>query len=184
MRLFGDWQADRDRRRRAATFVRALHAEPGDEDVAWLADVAAGGDVDHARWEWRYARRALGLLLAQRDALDDRTASLVALELSEALVRDPHVAVGMLTLAERQFNERLAAYRDALRSRSGEGVGTRLARILLAFAGTVRPKPEILARGAAALDRYVDEVSAALAAAFGAPNLPEDVAPSSAIRPS
>jgi len=178
VRLFGDWQAERDRKRRAASFVRALHAEPVEEEVAWLANAAAGGDADHARWEWRYARRSLGLLVAQRDALDDRTPSHIARELSEALTRDPHIAVGALTLAERQFNERLAAYRDALASRSGEPTGTRLARILLAFTGMVRPKPEVLAHAATVLGRYLAEVSSALEHAFGTPSLPEDVPPS------
>jgi hypothetical protein len=176
--LFGGRQPERDRRRRASAFVRALHAEPDDEDVTWLADAATGGDGDHARWEWRYARRALGLLVSQRDALDDRTPSLVAFELSEALARDPHIAVGMLPLAERQFNERLSAYRDALASRSGEPTATRLARILLAFSGTIRPRPEVLSRAALTLGRYVAEVSSALEHAFGSASLPEDVPPS------
>lgn len=179
MRLFGEWKhAERDRRRRAVTYVRALHAEPLEEEVAWLAATAAGGDSDHARWEWRYARRALGLLVAQRDALDDRTPSLVALELTEGLARDGHIAVGMLPLAERQFNERLAAYRDALASRSGEPTPTRVARILLAFTGTVRPKPEVLAHAAGVLARYLAEIGAALGHAFGSPSLPEDLPPS------
>jgi len=179
VRLFGDWTAERDRKRRAASFVRALHAEPDEEDVAWLAATAAGGDTDHARWEWRYARRALGLLVAQRDSLDDRTPSLVAQELSESLARDPNIAVGALALAGKQFNERLSAYRDALLSRSGEPTATRVARILLAFTGLVRPKPDVLARAAATLGRYLGEVSVALEQAFGSASLPEDVPPSS-----
>jgi hypothetical protein len=183
VRLFGDRSSDRgDRRRRAAAYVRALQSEPALADVTWLAGAAAGGDTDHASWEWRYARRAVGLLVAQRDALDDLTPSLVAQELSEALTRDPHVAVGMLPLAERQFNERLAAYRDALASRSGETLGVRLARILLAFTGTVRPKPEILARAGESMARCVEEASAALEHAFGSPSLPDDVPPSAAVR--
>src|SRR5438270_10337116 len=128
MALFGRWRAARQLRRKAEQYVTALVTEPATDDVLWLAGVATHGDEDHARWEWRYARRALGLLVAQRDALDDRTPSLIAQELSEALARDPHIAVGALALAERQFNERLAAYRDALASRSGEPTGTRLAR--------------------------------------------------------
>jgi len=183
VRLFGDRQGERDRRRRAAaSYVRWLHTEPADDVVAWLAESAGGGDLDHARWEWRYARRALGLLVAQRDSLDDLTPSLVAQELSEALGRDPHVAVGMLDLAERQFNERLAAYRDAMRSRSGEPLGTRVARILLAFTGSIRPRPDVLAHGDATLTQYVDAASAALAHAFGTASLPEDVPPSAARR--
>jgi hypothetical protein len=178
VRLFGDWQADRDRRRRTAAYIRALHVEPPEPDVEWLAGAAAGGDLDHARWEWRYARRGLGLLIAQRDALDDLTPSLVAQALSEGLARDPHIAVGMLPLAERQFNERLAAYRDALASKSGEPTPTRVARILLAFTGTVRPRPEILAHASGVFARHLSELGAALEHAFGSPSLPDDVPPS------
>ena len=63
------------RQRRSST---ALFREPDAADVEWLAATATRGDLDHARWELRYARRALGLITAQRDALDDRTASIVA----------------------------------------------------------------------------------------------------------
>src|SRR5207253_853101 len=126
--------------------------------------------------------RAIGLLVAQRDALDDLTASLVAQELTESLARDPFVAVGMLALASQQFNERLAAYRDAMRSRSGEPIGTRLARILLAFTGTVRPKPEALTRAGGILVGHMDEASTALEQAFGSAALPDDIPPSAAAR--
>ena len=57
------WRAGRERQRRAAAVVAALAAEPDEADVAWLADAGANGDVDHARWELRYARAALGLLV-------------------------------------------------------------------------------------------------------------------------
>src|SRR6185437_12094853 len=72
--LFARWRAERDLERRATTFVQTLFVEPGSADVEWLARVATRGDLDHARWELRYARRALGLIAAQRDARDDRTA--------------------------------------------------------------------------------------------------------------
>ena len=182
MRLFGDRSTDR--RRRAAAYARALFIEPAAADVEWLAAVAAGGDVDHAAWEWRYARRALGLLVAQRNALDDLTPSMVAHEVNEGIARDPQIAVGMLPLAQRQFNERLSAYRDALASRSGEGTGTRVARILLAFAGTIRPKPDDLAHAAETLTRCLEETGAALEAAFGSPSLPDDLPPSAVARHS
>ena len=182
MRFFSERKPSVDRRRSAATYVRTLLEHPASDDVAWLAATAAGGDLDHATWEWRYARRAIGLLIAQRDALDDLTPSLVAQELADASSRDPNVAADLLPLAERQFNERLAAYRDALASRSGEALGVRLGRILLAFTGTVRPKPEVLARAAESLARYADTSSSGLASAFGAATLPEDVPPSAAGR--
>lgn len=182
MRLFGDRSTDR--RRRAAAYVGALFGEPAAADVEWLAAVATGGDVDHAAWEWRYARRALGLLVAQRNALDDLTPSIVAHEINEWIARDRLIAPGMLPLAQRQFNERLSAYRDALASRSAESTSTRAARILLAFAGTVRPKPDDLARAAESLARCLEEAGAALEVAFGSPSLPEDLPPSAVARGS
>ena len=180
--LFGG--APRDGRRRAAAFVRTVWADPAEEDVSWLAETATGGDVDHARWELRYARRALGLLAAQRDALDDRTGSLVARAITDAMAADPAVAVSAAALAERQFNDRLAAYRDALQQRSAEEPGTRLGRVLLVFAGSVRA-----ARGAglqpagALLGRYLDEANGALRQAFGEAALPEDQRPSTLAKP-
>ncbi|MDF1502970.1 hypothetical protein [Roseisolibacter sp. H3M3-2] len=180
--LFGG--APRDGRQRATAFVRAVWADPAEEDVQWLATTATGGDVDHARWELRYARRALGLLAAQRDALDDRTGSLEARATTEAMAADPAVAVSAAALAERQFNDRLAAYRDALQQRSSESPGTRLGRVLLVFAGSVRA-----ARGAGLqpagelLGRYLDEANAALRQAFGEASLPEDRAPSTLAKP-
>src|SRR5215217_7566184 len=136
MALFARWRADRELDRRATAFVDRIMEEPSDADVAWLARVATKGDDDHARWELRYARRALGLLVAQRDALDDRTGSAVARELANALLHDPHVAAGRVKVAARQFNDRLAAYREVLTTRSpAEGTGARLGRTLLHLAG-------------------------------------------------
>ena len=180
MGLLGDWQADRERRRRAAAYVRTLHQEPDPGDVAWLARFITNGDSDHAAWELRYARRALGFLVAQRDALDDLTPSLVARELSAALSTDAHVAVGMLPLAERQLNDRLAAYRAAMVERTGEPHVVRLARVLLQFAGDDEARAEQIARRAMVLGRYLEEANAALREAFGIASLPEDVAPSEA----
>ncbi len=176
--LFGGGAA-RDGRQKAAAYARAIWADPAEPDVEWLASAATAGDMDHARWELRYARRALGLLAAQRDAMDDRTGSLVARAVTEAMAMDPAVAVSAAALAERQFNDRLTAYRDALQQRSRESVGTRLGRVLLVFAGSVRA-----ARGAGLqpagelLGRYLDEANAALRQAFGAVELPEDQPPS------
>src|SRR5690606_9472451 len=91
--------------------------EPDEELARWLSQVATGGDLDHAAWELRYARRALGLLAAERDSLDDLTPSLVASALSEEFRRDPAIAADRAPLAERQFNQRLSAYRTAVRER-------------------------------------------------------------------
>src|SRR5215831_19614297 len=119
MPFLSQWRAERDLQRKAAGYVTALFAEPAQADVEWLAQNATRGDVDHATWELRYARRALGMIAAQRDALDDRTASIVARVITEALARDENIASAMTETAERQFNARLSAYRDGLAAKAG-----------------------------------------------------------------
>jgi hypothetical protein len=178
-RLFDEWRSEWRMKRGVGAYVEALMAEPDDNDVAWLASAACGGDVDRAAWELRYARRALGLVVAQRDALDDRTGSLVARELGEALQGDRHIAPSMLELASRQFNDRLATYRDVLTARSpAEGVASRLGRALLFIAGTARASDDMLAHAGDVLVRYVGEANEALRRSFGAPSLPDDIPPS------
>jgi hypothetical protein len=167
------WTLDRDQRRRAASYVTALCAEPADDDVAWLSEHGTDCDTDHARWELRYARRALGLLAAQRDALDDRTASLVASELARSLANDSAIAPGKIRMAERQLNARLSAYGDALGNREGEGSGWHLGRTLLEFAGhRDAVKPSIVAHASDLLARYLGEANDALRKYFGAASLP------------
>ncbi len=180
----GPLLARRRRRQRAERVVNALFREPAEGDVRWLADAAAGGDVDHARWELRYARRALGLLAAQRDALDDQTASDVATAMAAAFAIDAHVSPELRPLAERQFNDRVTTYREALQSRGGPmGPGDKLGRMLLAFASdSARTAGTPLARAIALMAAYLAEASAALRDAYGgAPVLPEDRKPSETV---
>jgi hypothetical protein len=183
VRLFGG--GPRGGRQAAAAYVQVAFAEPAAEDVRWLAALATGGDEDHAAWELRYARRSAALLLAQRDALDDRTGSLVAHALDHAMADDPNVAADLTDLAVRQFNERLAAYRDALDGRSSEGRGARMGRVLLVFSGSVRAaRGAGLAESAAVCERMLAELGAALAGAFGEASLPDDRPPSALVRPA
>ena len=178
MPLFGEWRAERQRRRRASLFVQGLLAEPSPADVRWLAEAAAGGDADHAAWELRYARRALGLLVAERDALDDRTASAVAHALQEALGRDPHVAAAKLDVARQQLNSRLRAYGEVLQHRvPGVTSGERLGRTLIGFAGSL-PSATLIERGSELLAGYVADANEALRREFGVASLPEDLPPS------
>ncbi|MDB4907453.1 MAG: hypothetical protein JWO05_2237 [Gemmatimonadetes bacterium] len=179
MSFLGRWRAERVLQRRAGSFVDVLLHDPQADDVEWLSQVATRGDVDHARWELRYARRALGLLAAQRDALDDRTASLVAHTLAGAFGRDPNIAPDALELAERQFNARLSAYRDALAARAGAQVSARLGQTVLAFSGgSFRDADQHVKRGGALLGSYLTEANSALREIFGIARLPDDVAPS------
>ena len=178
--LFGRWREDRDLQRKADAYVETLMREPSDADVEWLAKSATKGDADHARWELRYARRALGLIVAQRDALDDKTGSAVARTLADATARDRSVDASTIEIAERQFNARISAYRDGLDARtSSTPVATRLGQTLFAFSGgAFRDAKEDVAKGGALLVSYAAEANEALRGAFGTAQLPENVPPS------
>jgi hypothetical protein len=86
--LTPEWRAARERKRKAIAFLSAVRRDPEDADVKWLASAAARDDQDHARWELRYARLALAVLTAQRDALDDRTGSDVVAALGDVITND------------------------------------------------------------------------------------------------
>jgi hypothetical protein len=177
--LFARWRAERELQRKAAVFVAALFKEPEQNDIDWLAQNATREDIDHARWELRYARRALGLIVAQRDALDDRTASVVAREISEAFARDKNISAGMLETAERQFNVRLSAYRDGLAARAGAPTAIRMGQTLFAFAGgSFRVRDDNIVRAGDLLAAYLAEANEALRSAFGTAALPDNVPPS------
>ena len=148
MRLFGSFRDDRALLDRSGRYADALMREPLPADVTWLAGVATRGDMDHAAWELRYLRRAVGLLVAQRDALDDRTHVQVLRALMRRMARDPRVDTDLLELAARQFDARLSAYRDAFTSRGHGTPATRVAQNLLAFAGgPIRGADPAVARG-------------------------------------
>jgi hypothetical protein len=179
MRLFRSFRDDRALLRRSASFADVLRAEPPSDDVEWHARVATRGDLDHARWELRYLRRALGVLVAQRDSLDDRTPSEVLRALLHRMHKDPNVDDGLRELAERQFDARLSAYRDAFSSRGHGTPVLRVAQNMLAFAGgPIRGDDPDVQRGAALVAELVASVNDALRAAFGTAELPEDVSPS------
>ena len=180
-----EWRSERERRRRARAAAAAFRREPDEADVLWLADAAANGDADHARWELRYARAALGLLVTQRDALDDRTVADVSAAIVASLAEDPGIALDRRDLAERQFNDRLAAYREALTLRGGTvPAADRVGRCLLAFASDgARTAGAPLPYAIELLGRYGDEAAEVLRSVYGEAHLPEDVKPS-VLRPA
>lgn len=152
-------------------------------DVEWLASDATRGDVDHAQWELRYLRRSLGILVAQRDALDDRTPSEALRALLHRMHKDRNVDNELVDLAERQFNARLSAYRDAFTSRGHGAPAMRVAQNLLAFSGgPIRGDDPAVKRGTSVVSEYLLAANAALRESFGAAQLPEDIAPSKMIR--
>lgn len=179
------WRAERALRRNAMSYVRSLQAEPGEAEVRFVAAEVTGGDMDHARWELRYARRALGLLTAERDALDDRTGAAVAHALADSMQQDRQVAPDKRDVAERQMNARLFTYREALGTRAPNlPTAERLARALLAFGGaaqTANPRAAVVTELGAILSRYLLEANERLREVFGVADLPEDVAPSKAL---
>lgn len=179
MPIFGRWKAERQLHDRAERFVARLLQEPDAEHVAWLAGAATRGDADHAAWELRYARRALGLVSAQRDALDDRTGAAVAHAMAGAFERDRRIGRDRLELAQRQFNDRLSAYRDAVGARVTAATPARLGRTLLAFAGgSFRDLDANVERAGELLAADLRSANEALREIFGAASLPEHVPPS------
>jgi hypothetical protein len=120
----------------------------------------------------------VALLVAERDALDDRTGSLVAREMRQALQMDRGVAAGMVAVAERQLNQRLTSFRMALADRSsGDSPDLRVSRELLDRVG-VRDMSGNVGRGAAVVRKYFESAQDALRRAFGIASVPEDVPPS------
>jgi hypothetical protein len=179
MPIFARWRAERGLQRKAVAFVDVLFRDPDVADVEWLSRVATRGDTDHAQWELRYARRALGLIAAQRDALNDRTASVVARQISEALGRDRNIASEMAETSERQFNARLSAYRDGLAAKAGAPTPIRMGQTLMAFAGgSFNKQDDNIVRAGELLSVYLTEANEALRATFGAATLPENIPPS------
>ena len=174
------WRTERERTRRAALVAIELRREPDEADVAWLAEAAANGDEDHARWELRYARAALGLLVAQRDSLDDRTSADIAAAITESLATDARIAEDRRELALRQFNERLLGYREAMAVRGGPiSAENATGRCLLAFASDgARTAGAPLAYAVELLGRYADDCATSLRRVYGEAKLPEDVPPS------
>lgn len=174
------WRAERERKRRARQVAETLRVEPAGEDVLWLADAAANGDQDHARWELRYARAALGLLVAQRDSLDDRTAADIAAAIGAGFETDPRIAEDRRDLAKDQFNQRLTAYRESFQMRGGAiSASDALGRCLLAFASDgARTAGTPLAYAIEIVERYADAAAEALRSVYGEVQLPEDVPPS------
>jgi hypothetical protein len=166
-------QVEREWERRASSFVSTLMTEPEPDAVERLAAIG-DRDPDHARWELRYLRRAVGLLIAGRDSLDDRTASMVGQALARAVETDPSSAPGMRTVSAAQFNARLRLYRDLMgqRGASRTPVG-KLGEALMGFAGG-RPGNDQGGWTTGWVAAELDRSNEALRQEFGAVELPGD----------
>lgn len=173
MSIWTDWQAARARRQRVELYLNQVLRDVDTTGLPWL--LAAVGSEKVAQREIAFARRAIGLIVAERDALDDQTAADVSHQLAPVVSaearRDPETG--------RLWAERWRGYTAALAARgSQETPVMRLANVLLDGAGVPNPSPELLQQ----TTRYVQETRGALneslRTAFGAASLPEDVRPS------
>lgn len=184
MSFFSRLAQRRALRSKALKYVRTLHVEPSESDVAWLASIDPGGDEDHAAWELRYARLAMGVLAAERGALDDSVPAAVAHAVTASLSSNRRIAAAMLPLAERQFGARLATYRDSLaRKHAGDPLDQRLGRTLLEFTSHAEvPDQRTIDRAGRIAQGYLRSASASLLQVFGHASLPDDVRPSEAFQ--
>ena len=173
MGLIGEWRAARERRRRADGYLRGLLSPPAAAEVDWLAGIV--GDRSLAERELIFARRALGLIVAERDALDDRTAADVAHALADVVENEARRS----SVVAAAWIARRRAYSDAMSVRGqAEAPTTRFARVLLAGGGVTTPSEEALGRAAHFMQSTRTQANEALRAAYGMASLPDDVRPS------
>jgi hypothetical protein len=173
MGFWGDWQATRERRHRVGLYLNHLLREPEAAPLAWLT--ALTGNAALAARELTFARRALGLIVAERDALDDRTAADVAHQLAPVIAGEARrdAAVG------REWADRWRAYTAALAVRgSAEAPAARLARVMLSGAGVPQPTTDQHVKATQCILDMRAALNEQLRAAIGAASLPEDVRPS------
>lgn len=169
MGMWAEWRAQRERSRRAATYLGRSLRPPEQADASWLVSLDVPEPV--AVRELVFAKRAIGLIVAERDALDDRTASDVARQLLQLLSRESR--------ADVEWGERWRAYTAALAIRgSVESPVTRLGRVLLAGAGISEPSADQLARATDFVHQTRSAANEALRDVFGVASLPDDIRPS------
>jgi len=121
------------------------------------------------------------MLAAQRDDVDDRTAAAVGRALTESFHGDRTIARDRAEVALRQFNERLAAYREVLAARQTTPTRQRLGQVLLTFLGRPTSASEDTAvRAGEIVEQALASANGALRREFGDVTLPENVVPSEA----
>lgn len=173
MGLFADWRESRDRRRRASHYVAAVLRDRETSQADWL--VAMGVPPETAARELTLAVRAIGLIVAQRDALDDRTAADVSHELAPLIEREVQQSLGQ----GAAWGERWREYTAALAVRGiAEVPAARLAKVLLHGAGLMEPTPAQLARATEFVADIRGRANEALRELFGAADLPDGIPPS------
>ncbi|WP_309672920.1 hypothetical protein [Gemmatimonas sp.] len=173
MGLWAEWRAQRERSRRASTYLSQLLRSPEHADITWL--LSHGVPEAVAVRELTFAKRAIGLVVAERDALDDRTASDVAHQLAPVISREARATVDL----GREWGERWRAYTAALAVRGNvDSPATRLARVLLGGASIHEPSAAQLARATQFVHETRSAANVALRDVFGVASLPDDIRPS------
>jgi hypothetical protein len=171
--MWGEWRASRERKLRAERYLGTVLRDPPEAELQWLQTL--GVSNQRAVRELGFCRRAVGLIVAERDALDDRTAADVAHLLAPVMAgesrRDPEYGAA--------WPERWRAYAAALAVRgSAEAPAVRLARVMLAGLGMPEPTPEVLQHATRYVMETRSQCNESLRAAYGEATLPEDVKPS------
>jgi hypothetical protein len=171
--MWAEWRVQRERSRRAAAYLGQLLRAPEQADVSWLSSLGVPEPV--VIRELTFATRAIGLIVAERDALDDRTASNVAHQLAPVIRREARATVHR----GREWSERWRAYTAALAVRGSiESPVTRVARVLLAGAGIAEPSADQLVRATQFVQETRSAANVALRDVFGVASLPDDIRPS------
>ncbi|MEO7998563.1 MAG: hypothetical protein ABI852_14025 [Gemmatimonadaceae bacterium] len=175
MSILSEWRVARDRRKRAAVYLGAITQHVAPSDIEWLTKLVDGRNGELAARELQFARRAIGLIVAERDALDDRTASDVAHQLATVISSEAR----QNAVAGRAWSERWRAYTSALAARgSTESPAARLARVMLTGSGVAQPSAEELVRATQYILTVRTGANEALRTAYGSASLPEDIRPS------
>ncbi len=174
MGLIGEWRAARERRRLAEDFLRRVLTPPVEADVSWLTGLVGNATV--AQRELMFAKRALGLIVAERDALDDRTASDVVHALASRVDTESRRSPADAALWVTRRRE----YAQALTVRGQpEAPAVRMARVLLEGAGVSILAADTVARAVEIIQTERTRANDVLRTVFGEASLPEDVRPSS-----
>ncbi len=171
----------REQRRRQALAERYLNTvlhDPSAEELSWLMQ-ASGASRELALIELAFSQKAIGLIVAERDALDDQTAADVSHAIDAIVAREARVRQGVL----EEWHAHWSEYHDALDARGrSESPLTRIARVLLRRCGTPEPQPGQLDRALRIVTTFRHSANEALRDAFGLASLPEDRPPSALLR--
>ena len=174
MGLVAAWREAEAHRQRVARYAEVLLEEPAASDVAWLASVT--GDLSRARHELRLLRCALGVMVAEQDALADRTSAEVVYHLGLPIrMGEPEAREGWAV--------RWRHYADALGRRgTRDAASVRLARVLFASMDVSATADEELQVAAARITDLRGVLNDALRSVFGQVTLPDDLPPSAVRR--